>query len=76
MEMAKGLKVLSIDGVEPSAQAIRAGDYPFLNPYFVAIAKDQAEDTPTRILYDWVLGPDGQKLAALEGYVPVMETEG
>ena len=76
MEMAKGLKVLSIDGVEPSAQAIRAGDYPFLNPYFVAIAKDQAEDTPTRILYDWVLGPAGQKLAALEGYVPIMETEG
>lgn len=76
MEMAKGLKVLSIDGVAPSAQAIRGGDYPFLNPYFVAIAKDAAEDSPTRILYDWVLGPDGQKLAALEGYVPVMETEG
>ena len=76
MEMAKGLKVLSIDGVAPSAEAIRAGDYPFLNPYFVAIAKDTAEDSPTRILYDWVLGPDGQKLAGLEGYVPVMETEG
>ena len=76
MEMAKGLKVLSIDGVAPSAQAIRAGDYPFLNPYFVAIAKDAAQDSPTRVLYDWVLGPDGQKLAQLEGYVPVMETEG
>ena len=76
MKMAKGLKVLSIDGVAPSAEAIRAGDYPFLNPYFVAIAKDTAEDSPTRILYDWVLGPDGQKLAQLEGYVPVTETEG
>ena len=76
MEMAKGLKVLSIDGVEPSAQAIRAGEYPFLNPYFVAIAKDAEPDSPTRILYDWVLGPDGQKLAQLEGYVPVTETEG
>ena len=76
MEMAKGLKVLSIDGVEPSAQAIRAGEYPFLNPYFVAIAKDADPDSPTRILYDWVLGPEGQKLAQLEGYVPVTETEG
>ena len=76
MEMAKGLKVLSIDGVAPSAQAIRGGDYPFLNPYFVAIAKDAAQDSPTRVLYDWVLGPDGQKLAQLEGYVPVTETEG
>ena len=76
MEMARGLKVLSVDGVAPSAQAIRSGEYPFLNPYFVTIAKDAPQDSPTRILYDWVLGPDGQKLAAIEGYVPVTETEG
>ena len=71
MEMARGLKVLAIDEIAPSAAAIRAGDYPFLNPYFVAIEKGLPEDSPTRILYDWVLGPDGQKLAEREGYVPV-----
>lgn len=76
MEMARGLKVLAIDGVTPSSQAIRAGEYPFLNPYFVSIDKDAPQDSPTRILYDWVLGPDGQKLAALEGYVPVTDVEG
>lgn len=76
MEMARGLKVLAIDGVTPSAQAIRAGEYPFLNPYFVSIDKDAPQDSPTCILYDWVLGPDGQKLAALEGYVPVTDVEG
>lgn len=76
MEMARGLKVLAIDGVSPSAQAIRDKEYPFLNPYFVAIRKDLSQDSPTRILYDWVLGPDGQKLAALEGYVPVTDPEG
>jgi len=75
MEMAKGLKVLSIDGVSPSAEAIRAGEYPFLNPYFVAIRKDAAPDSPTRNLYNWILGPDGQKLAAQEGYVPVTDVE-
>lgn len=76
MEMARGLKVLAIDGVSPSAQAIRDKEYPFLNPYFVAVQKDLPQDSPTRILYDWVLGPDGQKLAALEGYVPVTDPEG
>ena len=76
MEMAKGLKVLAVDGVSPSAEAIRAGEYPFLNPYFVAIAKDAPEDSPTRVLYDWVLGPGGQRLAAMEGYVPVTDVEG
>ena len=76
MEMARGLKVLAIDGVTPSADTIRSGEYPFLNPYFVAIAQDEPADSPTRILYDWVLGADGQKLAAIEGYVPVTEAEG
>ena len=76
MEMAKGLKVLSIDGVSPSADAIRAGEYPFLNPYYVSIRQDAAEDSPTRILYDWVLSADGQELVAREGYVPVLEMEG
>ena len=74
MEMARGLKVLAIDGVSPSAQAIRDQEYPFLNPYFVVIPKDLPRDDPARILYDWVLGPDGQKLAALEGYVPVTDS--
>ena len=74
MEMARGLKVLAIDGVSPSAQAIRDQEYPFLNPYFVVIPKDLPQDDPARILYDWVLGPDGQKLAALEGYVPVTDS--
>lgn len=73
MKMAKGLKVLSIDGVAPSARAIREGDYPFLNPYFVAIRSDAPEGSSTRALYDWVLGPEGQTLAAAEGYVPVLD---
>ena len=73
MEMAQGLKVLSIDGAAPSAQSIREGSYPFLSPYYVAIDQNAAADSPTRILYDWVLGPEGQKLAAMEGYVPVTE---
>lgn len=68
--------MLAIDGVSPSAQAIRDKEYPFLNPYFVAVQKDLPQNSPTRILYDWVLGPDGQKLAALEGYVPVTDPEG
>ena len=76
MEMAQGLKVLSIDGVQPSEATIRSWEYPFLNPYYVSIAKDTPQDSPTRILYDWVLGPDGQKLAQMEGYVPVTGQEG
>ena len=71
MNMADGLKILQIEGVTPEKDTIRDGSYPFRTAYYVAIAKDTPEGTPARILYNWILGEDGQKLADLEGYVPV-----
>lgn len=38
--------------------------------------KDEAEDSPARILYDWLLGEEGQSLVAREGYVSILEQEG
>lgn len=75
MAMAQGLKVLQVEGVSPSPESIREREYPFLNPYYVAIAKDTPEDSPTRILYDWILGDSGQRLAEEMGYVPVRSPE-
>ena len=76
MEMAQGLKLLSIDGTAPSPDTIRSGEYPFLNPYYAVMDKDEAEDSPARILYDWLLGEEGQSLVAQEGYVSILEQEG
>ena len=76
MEMAQGLKLLSIDGTAPSPDTIRSGEYPFLNPYYAVMDKDEAEDSPARILYDWLLGEGGQSLVAQEGYVSILEQEG
>ena len=76
MEMAQGLKLLSIDGTAPSPDTIRSGECPFLNPYYVVMDKDEAEDSPARILYDWLLGEEGQSLVAQEGYVSILEQEG
>ncbi len=75
MKMAEGLKILSIEGVAPSGDTIASGDYPLLNPYFVSIEKDAQEDSPTRVLYDWILSPEGQALVEHEGYTPVGETK-
>ena len=75
MKMAEGLKILSIDGVSPSDETIASGEYPLLNPYFVSIAKDAQEGSPTRVLYDWILSPEGQALVEHEGYTPVGDTE-
>ncbi len=75
MRMAEGLKLLKIDGVEPDAETIRSGEYPFLNPYYLAMSAAEPEDSMTRVLFDWILGPDGQRLVDMQGYVSVMEVE-
>lgn len=71
MQMADGLKLIAVDGVEPNQDTIRSGDYPFLNPYYVAIDAAEPENSMTRVLFDWILGSDGQKLVDMQGYVAV-----
>ena len=72
MEMAKGLKLLKIDGVEPNKETIRERTYPHLNDYYCVIPKAAEADSPTRILYEWLVTEEGQRLVANEGYVTVM----
>jgi phosphate transport system substrate-binding protein len=71
MEMAKGLKILSIDGVQPNDETIASKAYPFLNPYYTVIAASEPESSPARIMYNWLLSPEGQNLIKNEGYVAV-----
>ncbi|MBP3411854.1 MAG: substrate-binding domain-containing protein [Oscillospiraceae bacterium] len=71
MRMAEGLKIISIDGVEPTPETIAAGQYPHLNPYYTVIPEDAAPGSPNRVLYEWLLSEEGQYLLSLEGYVPV-----
>ena len=73
MEMAEGLKLLSVDGVAPSDETIRSGEYPFLNNYYVLTAAGLPENDPARVLYDWLLSEEGQRLVAHEGYVSVLD---
>ena len=73
MKMAEGLKLLAVDGVAPSDQTIRDGEYPFLNNYYVLTAAGLAQDDPAKVLYDWLLSEEGQRLVAHEGYVSVLD---
>ncbi len=75
MKMAQGLKILSIDGVQPNAQTIRSGEYPHRNAYYCVIPADAPVDSPNRILYDWLMTDEGQHLIAGEGYVSVKTFE-
>lgn len=71
MQMATGLKILSVDGVLPEADSIRSGAYPYVNGYYCCISANEPEDSPARRLYRWLVSDAGQRLLNLEGYVAV-----
>lgn len=75
MKMAQGLKLLSLEGVAPTPKTIREEQYPLLNPKYVIIPADAEEGAPNRILYNWLLGDEGQRLVSHEGYVSILEVQ-
>lgn len=66
-----GLRFLAVDGVLPSDETIADQSYPLLNPFYVAIRASEPEDSPARILRDWLLTEDGRAVLAAAGYIPV-----
>ena len=72
MKMADGLKIIAVDGVQPNVDTIRSHEYPFINDSYVVIAAGLSDDAPTKILYNWIMSEEGQKLVAHEGYVSVL----
>jgi len=71
MRMAEGLKILAVDGVRPGPETIRNTEYPFLNPYYVVIGASEPEDSPARIMFNWLQSDEGQSLVSHEGYVSI-----
>lgn len=66
-----GLKLLSVDGIEPSDESISSKKYPFLNEYYLVIREDTKEDSETMKLYNYILSDKGKKSIIKAGYIPV-----
>ncbi len=73
MKMAQGLKLLKLEGVEPTPDTIRSETYPLVNPKYVVIPADAAEDAPNRAMFRWLLSEAGQTVVAKEGYVSIVD---
>lgn len=68
MNANPGIKLLTIDGVAPTAENIRNGTYPLSSDFYVVTAGEP--QGTTRQLVDWLVGPEGQSLIGQVGYVP------
>jgi len=61
------IKLLKIDGVAPTRETIRSGDYPYTVDICAATAGTRNPHVPAPV--EWFLGPQGQDLVDRTGYV-------
>jgi len=74
------VKLLPIDGIEPSVENIANGSYPFADNFYaitVTGRENQTEEDKRRAdnakrLIEWILSPQGQSLVEKTGYVPLL----
>lgn len=63
---------LALDGVIPSVENIKAGNYFLSRPFVMATRGDISEQSElVRAWFDYVLGEEGQEVAVQMGLVPV-----
>ncbi|MCR5057431.1 MAG: substrate-binding domain-containing protein [Clostridiales bacterium] len=48
------IDLVAIDGVAPTTDTFKDGTYPYITTAYVAIRADEPEDSPARMLYDWI----------------------
>lgn len=64
------VKMLSLNGVYPSAENIRSRSYPIVTEFY-AIYRADNDNKNIPALIDWLLSKEGQKLIEESGYVPI-----
>lgn len=65
------IKMLAVDGVEPSIETIKSGEYPIFTNGFIVLRADTPDDSPARRWVEAVLGKRGSSIIEAAGYVPV-----
>jgi phosphate transport system substrate-binding protein len=63
------IRLLAIDGVDPTPENIRNNTYPFTMPLLAVTARPLSAESKN--LLDWITGPEGQELLERVGYVPL-----
>lgn len=65
------IRLLAVDGVEPTKESIRSGEYPITNELYAVTA---SSDNPhVDAFIDWILSKQGQEIVEKTGYVSIME---
>jgi len=63
------VKLLKINGIDPTNATISDGSYPLQTNYFAVFNSKEAEDSDVRKIVDYLLTDEGQELVEAAGYV-------
>lgn len=66
------IKVLSVDGVAPTAENIRNGSYPIVTPMYAVTYAENTNENVDRLL-EWILSEEGQYIIEETGYVGISD---
>ena len=65
------IKMLSVDGVAPTAENIKNGSYPIVTPIYAVTYEENTNETVERLL-EWILSEEGQYIIEETGYVGIV----
>ena len=65
-----GVKMLSVDGVEPTVENISNGTYPLGGGFYAIYRKGETNENVYKAI-DFMCSPEGQKIVEESGYVPI-----
>ena len=70
MALSPYTRTVAIDGIEPTADTIATGAYPYTADVYAAYRAGEPPDSPAMKLLDWLVSPEGQAVIRESGYVP------
>ena len=65
------IKMLAVNGVAPSIETIKSGEYPIFTNGFIVLRADESEDSPASRWVEAVLSKRGSRIIEAKGYVPI-----
>ena len=66
----KSVKMLSLNGVYPSAENIQNGSYPIIAKFYAIYRADNDNENVQKLI-DWILSDEGQEIIEKTGYVRI-----
>ena len=65
------IKMISIDGIAPTAENIKNGTYPVVTPIYAVTYEEQTNENVNKLL-NWILSDEGQYIIEETGYVGIL----